>query len=120
MVERGVARKVPREELENYEGIVNYLPHLVAFNPKSKSTPVRVVFDTSREQKGRPSLNQLWAKGPDCYINNLVAVIIRFCDGRYAAIGDIRKMFNTVKLVETYILIALGKPNVTKTLSWLK
>ena len=57
MKERGVVRHVPREELDAYNGVVNYLPYLPAFNPKNKSTPVRVVFDASRNQDGGPSLN---------------------------------------------------------------
>ena len=82
MVDREVARKVPIEELENYEGTVNYLPHLAAFNPKSKSTPVRMVFDASREMNGGPSLNQVLENGPDRFLNNLAGVIIMFCDRR--------------------------------------
>ena len=49
---------------------------------------------------GGPSLNQVLAKGPDRFLNNLAGVIIMFRDGRYAAIRDIRKMFNAVKLIE--------------------
>ena len=86
-----------REELESYKGVVSYLPH---HNPKSKSTPIRIVFDASRSQGGRPSLNDLLAKGPDRYLNNLAAVVTGFKDGRFAAQGDVKKMFNAVKLPE--------------------
>ena len=65
MVHRGVARIVPVEELAAYESHINYLPHLAAINPKSDSTPVRIVFDASRSQGGGPSLNHILAKGPD-------------------------------------------------------
>ena len=92
---------MPTKELEEYKGVVNYLPHLVALNPKSTSTPVWLVFDGSRPQGGGPSLNELLAKGPDCYLNNLVSVLIGFRDGRYAAKGDVKKMFNAIKLVES-------------------
>ena len=50
MVAWGVVRHVPKEELENYKGVINYLPHLAAHNPKLKPTPVRIVFDASRTQ----------------------------------------------------------------------
>ena len=33
--EHGVARKVPEEELQEYTGHVNYIPHLAALNPRS-------------------------------------------------------------------------------------
>ena len=62
--------------------------------------PVRIVFDASRQQGGRPSLNKILVKGPDRYLNNLAGVITCFRDGRVVAQGDIRKMYNAVKLAE--------------------
>ena len=91
MLDRGAARLVPAEELETYQGHVNYLPHLAAINPRSQSTPVRICFDASRAQGGGPSLNQILAKGPDRYLNNLAGVIINFRNGREAAKGDVKK-----------------------------
>ena len=81
MVARGAARVVPKEELDQWEGVINYIPHLAALNPHSSSTPVRIVFDASRAQGGGPSLNQILAKGPDRYLNNLSGVIICFRNG---------------------------------------
>ena len=100
MVKRNVARKIPEDELNSYEGHINYLPHLAALNPKSSSTPVRIVFDASRSQGGGPSLNAILAKGPDRYLNNLAGVILNFRNGREAAKGDVSKMYNCVRLVE--------------------
>ena len=99
MIDRDVARIVPAEELESYDGHVNYLPHLAVVNPRSQSTPVHICFDASRAQGGGPSLNQILAKGPDRYLNNLAGVIINFRDGRVAAKGDVRKMYNAVRLI---------------------
>ena len=78
MVNRGAARKVSREEMEQWTGVVNYIPHLAVSNPKSQSTPVCIVFDASRPQGGRPALNSILAKGPDRYLNNQATVILRF------------------------------------------
>ena len=78
MISRGVARVVPMEELSDYSGHVNYLPHLAALNPRSQSTPVRICFDASRSQGGAPSLNNILAKGPDRFLNNLAGVIVGF------------------------------------------
>ena len=64
MLRRGVVRVVSKQEFENYNGHVNFLPHLAALNPRSDSTPVRICFDASRPQGGGPSLNQVLAKGP--------------------------------------------------------
>ena len=49
---------------------------------------------------GGLSLNQVLAKVPDHFLNNLAGVIIMFRDGRYAVIGHIKKIFKAVKLVE--------------------
>ena len=98
MLERGVARHVSSEELAAYKGTVNYLPHLAVKNPKSESTPVRIVFDASRPQGGGPSLNTILAKGPDRFLNNLAEVIIRFRNGVWAVKGDVKKMYNCVAL----------------------
>ena len=100
MVERGVARKVKPEELSSWKGHVNFLPHLAALNPRSKTTPVRICFDASRPQGGGPSLNQILAKGPDRFLNNLAGVIVSFKNGREASKGDVKKMYNAVFLVE--------------------
>ena len=48
MVTRKVARIVSKKELKTFDGHINYLPHLAALNPRSESTPVRIVFDASR------------------------------------------------------------------------
>ena len=98
MLERGVARLVPVDELEAHEGHINYLPHLAALNPRSVSTPVRIVFDASRVQGGGPSFSQILAKGPDWFLNNLAGVILNFRNGCEAAKGDIQKMYNSVHL----------------------
>ena len=100
MLERGVARKVPEAELAVFNGPINYLPHLAALNPNSASTPLRICFDASRSQGGAPSLNQILAKGPDKFLNNLAGVIVNFRYGRYAAKGDVRKMYNCIYLTE--------------------
>ena len=57
-----------------------------------------MVFDASRQQEGGPSLNQLLAKGPDHYLNNLAAVVTNFRAGRFAVQADVMKMFNAVEL----------------------
>ena len=62
--------------------------------------PVRIVFDASRVQGGGPSLNQLLAKGPDRFLSNLAGVILHFRNGRAAAKGDVRKMYNCIKLTK--------------------
>ena len=56
-------------------------------------------MSNSRKQGGGQSLNNIVAKGPDCYINNMAGVLVKFIDRCHAVIGDINKMYNAVNLV---------------------
>ena len=95
---RNVARKLSKEELTNYTGPTHYIAHHEVLKPESKSTPVRIVFNSSANYMGHV-LNEYWAKGPDL-LNNLLGVLIRFRENRVAFIGDIKKMYHTVKTSE--------------------
>ena len=62
--------------------------------PSSKSTPCRIVFNSSANYKGH-ILNDYFAKGPDL-LNNLLEVLLRFREERIGLAGDISKMFHSV------------------------
>ncbi|KAI3360692.1 hypothetical protein L3Q82_002551 [Scortum barcoo] len=64
MVERRAAKKLTREMIANWRGPVWYVSHLVAPNPHSVTTPVRLVWNSSQRFKG-VSMNDLLLKGPD-------------------------------------------------------
>ena len=98
MLTRNVARKLSKEELTNYKGPTHYIAHHEVLKPESKSTPVRIVFNSSANYMGHV-LNEYWAKGPDL-LNNLLGILIRFRENRVAFIGDIKKMYHTVKTSE--------------------
>ncbi|XP_056010774.1 uncharacterized protein LOC130051848 [Ostrea edulis] len=98
MVERSVARKLTDEEMDTYDGPIHYIPHHEVLKPNSKSTPVRIVFDSSSSYMGHV-LNEYWAKGPNV-LNDLLGVIIRFRQRKIAIAGDITKMYNAIKLSE--------------------
>jgi len=97
MLDRGVARKPSEEELQKWSGLLFYISHLAVVNPKSNSTPVRIVFNSSQVYMGT-SLNSCLAKGPDCYMNNLLGILLRWREEQEALVGDIHKMFNSVSL----------------------
>ena len=42
-------------------------------------------------------LNDYWAKGPHL-LNDLLGVLIRFRENNIAMIGDIKKMYHTIKI----------------------
>ncbi|CAI5659627.1 unnamed protein product [Oreochromis niloticus] len=94
MVNRRAAVKLSKEVLQSLTGPVWYISHLIAPNPHSVSTPVRLVWNSSQKYRGL-SLNDILIKGPDV-LNPIRAVLLRFRAGVYAALGDIRKMYNSV------------------------
>ena len=88
MIEREVARKLSQAELKNYKGPIHYISHHEVLKPDSKSTPVRIVFDSSARYMGH-MLNDYWAKGPHLR-NDLLGVLIRFRENNIAMIGIIQ------------------------------
>ena len=97
MIDRKVARKVTEKELKEYKGPTFYLTHHDVMNPQSASTPMRVVFNSSARTRGSFSLNDCLAKGP-CLLNQLLGILLRFRQDRFAFIGDIRKMFHSIDI----------------------
>ncbi len=99
MIDREVARKLTQEEIDTWKGPKFYISHLAVVSPKSASTPIRIVFNSSQVHKGT-SLNNCLAKGPDSYANNILGLLIRWREERVAMVGDIRKMFHSIHLQE--------------------
>ena len=99
MVERNVARKLTEEEANSWTGPKFYISHLAVNNPKSETTPVRIVFNSSQSYKGI-SLNSALGKGPDAYLNSLLGILLRWREDNTAFVGDIRKMFNSIYIEE--------------------
>ena len=48
----GFARKLSKEEIDSYQGPVHYIPHHAVLRPEKRSTPVRIVFNSSSSYKG--------------------------------------------------------------------
>ncbi|KAJ8019123.1 hypothetical protein HOLleu_42503 [Holothuria leucospilota] len=71
---------------------------MVKERPEKKSTPVRVVFNSSAIFKGQ-CLKDFLSKGPDL-LNNLFDVLLRFRQSPVAVSGDISKMFHKVLVPE--------------------
>ena len=96
MIERKVARRVSEEELKEYNGQTFYLSHHDVLKPESNSTAMRVVFNSSARINGT-SLNDCLAKGPSL-LNNMLGILLRFRQDRFAFIGDISKMFHSIDI----------------------
>ncbi|KAL0165741.1 hypothetical protein M9458_037585, partial [Cirrhinus mrigala] len=98
MVERGAAVKLTKDVMDSWKGAVWWVSHLIAPNPHSATTPIRLVWNSSQEFGG-VSMNSILLKGPDV-LNPIRAVLLRFREGEHAAIGDITKMYNSIWLEE--------------------
>ena len=98
MIERKVARKLSKSEIQEHSGPVFYVSHHEVMKPDSESTPCRIVFNSSLKYNNH-MLNDYWVKGPDL-VNNLLGVLIRFRENLVGVAGDIRKMYHSVRISE--------------------
>ena len=98
MVKLNFCRKLSEEEVKNYKGPVHYIPHHAVIRPEKKSTPVRIVFNSSSVFEGH-KLNDYWMKGPDL-VNNLFGVVLRFREKEVAPVRDISKMYHRILILE--------------------
>ena len=96
MIDRDASRKVSEEELVNYEGPKYYITHHAVIKPSSKSTPCRIVFNSSAKYCGS-SLNDYLAKGPSL-LNSLFGVLLRWRQNKIGFIGDIAKMYHSIDI----------------------
>ncbi|XP_076028384.1 uncharacterized protein LOC143017480 [Oratosquilla oratoria] len=98
MIAGGIARKITRAERVSYTGPVHYIHHHEVMKPNSQSTPMRIVFDSSASYRGH-QLNAYWAKGPDI-LNSLLGVLLRMRQEKVVVMGDISRMYHTIRLDE--------------------
>lgn len=98
LVENRFARKLTEKEVTEYEGPVHYISHHAVLRPEKRSTPVRIVFNSSASYHGH-CLNDYWYKGPDL-LNDLLGVLLRFRMNEVGFCGDISKMYHRVAIPE--------------------
>ena len=77
--------------LVEYRDPVHYIFHHAVFRPESKSTPVRIAFNSSAVFHLH-RLYDNWMKGPDL-LNDLFEFVLRFRENEVGFIGDISKMY---------------------------
>ena len=78
-----------------YSGPIHYLTHHEVINEENQSTPLGIVFNASANYNGQV-LTNFWAKGPDL-LNNPLGIVMRFREERFVKVGDIKKMYHSVK-----------------------
>ena len=91
----GHARKLSPKEAKACSEITNYILHHGVLNI-GKPGKVRVVFDASAKFRNT-SLNDNLLRHIDL-LSNLISVLLRFREGRYAVIADIEKMFHQIRV----------------------
>ena len=98
MTELNFSRKLSGVELKSYKGPVHYIAHHAVIRPDKKSTPIRIVFNSSSSYQCH-RLNDYWLKGPDL-LNNLFGIILRFRENEVALSADISKMYHRILVPE--------------------
>ena len=92
-LDRGTFRVLTEEEMNNYDGPVNYITHHGVIKD-SASTPLRVVTNSSFKN-GPNSLNDTLVRGPNS-LNDMLAVTIRFRVYEFVFCFDLAKAYNTM------------------------
>ena len=96
MLDRKAARRITENELREFKGQKYFLTHLGIEKPNSKSTPLRIVFNSSARFKGY-SVNDCSMRGPSL-LNSIYGVLLRFCSETYAFVGDLSKMYHSIDI----------------------
>ena len=96
MLDRKASRRVTPNELKSYEGQKYFITHLMVEKQESKTTPFRIVFNSSARFKGY-SVNDCSMKGPSL-LNSLYGILLRFCEEKYAFVGDLSKMYHSIDM----------------------
>ena len=83
-------------ELEEHDKGKSYMSHHTVIEIDSKTTPCRIVFNSSDKYEGK-SLNDYLAKRPSL-LNGIFGIVLGFRFMRYALVDDIKKMFNYIDI----------------------
>ena len=93
-INRGVIVPISEEELQTYEGPVNYVNHMPVYKPGSSSSPIRMVVNSSLLYNGK-CLNDMLMKGPNC-LQDIFGIQLRHRKHKYVLVFDIKKFYHTV------------------------
>ena len=88
--------KLNQTDSKKTNRVTNYIPHHTVFNV-NEPNKVRIVFDAGAKTKGK-SLNEHLFKGLN-FLNNLVGVLLKFRERKFAIIDDITQMFHQVQVL---------------------
>ena len=83
-------------ELEEHDKGKSYMSHHTVIEIDSKTTPCRIVFNSSAKHEGK-SLNDYLGEEPSL-LNGIFGIVLGFRFMRYALVDDIKKMFNYIDI----------------------
>ena len=86
------------KEHDKYHGPVHYIPNHAVLRPDKKSTPVRIVFNSSCTFRGH-ALNDYWKKGPEL-LNGIFGVVLRFREKELQYWETFSKMYHRILIPE--------------------
>ena len=93
MIANGALEEIDARELKMWSGPVHYLPIQAVISPKSATTPLRLVTNSSLiDPNTGLSLNSILAKGP-MYLNDMWEMLVRFRHQECGLCGDISKAY---------------------------
>lgn len=89
--------KLIKEETDEIEGKMCYLPHHAVRKESNTSTKLRVVFDASCKTQTGLSLNDVLLKGPAIQ-DDIIYILSRFRTHNYVLTADIAKMYRQIRV----------------------
>ena len=96
-IDKGYIVKLGKSDIQEYSGPVSYVTHFPVYKPGSKSTPVRVVTNTSLKNRNCGlSPNECMAVPPKA-LSNLLQVLVRLQSYMKALCMDMSKAYQSVK-----------------------
>ena len=99
---RGLIQKLSQEEMDSWDGLVNYITHHAVLKHGSTTTPVRVVSNSSLDNNwSGVSYNDCLAKGPNS-LTLLLEVLTMWITCQNCVVWDISKAYNGIDAVEEH------------------
>ena len=96
-IERGVFKELSQEEMDDWDGPVNYVSHHGVTKPRSTTTALRVVCNSSLDNNDSGvSCNNLLPKGPNTLVP-LLQALITWRTYKEVVIWDYSRAYNTVR-----------------------
>ena len=108
-IERKVISEISKEELDSYPGPINVISHHGVLQPRSETTPYRIVYNSSQDNGG-VSLNQCLPKGPNC-LTDIYGNLLKFRTYEEGLVFDISKAYHTIRTgtVEKFLRIMVWR-----------